>query len=72
MVMTYRYIVSLCSARLDKIKQYDSIYGNDRQGIHQRRGARSGCVVIPSQYSTIVHHAEPEILRQVLIAIFWG
>jgi hypothetical protein len=29
MVMTYRYMVSLCSARLDKIKQYDSIYGND-------------------------------------------
>ena len=42
------------------------------QRIHKRRGSGSNCVVIPSQYSTIVHHAEPEILRQVLIAIFWG
>jgi hypothetical protein len=30
MVMTYRYMVSLCSAGLDKIKHYDCIYGNDR------------------------------------------
>jgi hypothetical protein len=30
MVMTYRYMVSLCSAGRDKIKHYDCIYGNDR------------------------------------------
>ncbi len=30
MVMIYSYMVSLCSAGLDEIKQYDGIYGNDR------------------------------------------
>jgi hypothetical protein len=43
-----------------------------RARMHQRRGSRSGSVVIPLPCSTIVHHAAPKVPRHVLIAMFWG
>ena len=46
MVMTYRDMVSLCSARLDKIKQYDSIYGNDKSSSGSG-GGRIMQVILP-------------------------
>jgi hypothetical protein len=40
--------------------------------MHQRRGSRSGCVVIRLPYATSVPHAEPEVPRHVLLAMFEG
>jgi hypothetical protein len=40
-----------------------------RARMHQRRGLRSGGVVMPSPSSTSVYPAEPGVLRPVLIAL---